>query len=283
MTKFSVREYLRDRYIPSRLDLKRSSAHQLIVAVNLLDRFAGRSVSLSELTPELITSFLRWLGESGRSPRTVNSRRSAIVTIWRHAARKGFAPRFDHEDVPRRKLPRRHPTAWKPEEMSAIVSHLDRAWLKTLAMFIYETGCRLNSAALLTWNNWNPRSRTMQLPTETAKTGLEQFVRVSESTAARIELLRLGMSDKIFPCPNDRRPIWRELKAACKAAGLPHTRRDLFQKIRRTTATWTAVATSVDQASRQLGHTSTRMTVENYIDPRFLPVVHAADVLPSLD
>lgn len=278
----TLRVYLRAVYVPSRLDLKPSSAEQLEVAVSLLTRWRGREVLLSELSPEMVTEFLRSLGDSGKSPRTVNGRRASLITIWRHAARKGFAPRFDLADIPRRKIPRRHPTAWTADEMASIIAHLKRPWLKTMTLFIYETGARLSSTVQLTWDNWHPASRLMQLPIETSKTGLEQFVRVSPRTAERIESLRNYGQPRIFPCPADRRSIWRELKLACKAAGLPHTRRDLFQKIRRTNATLTAAATSAEVAAKQLGHSSPRMTIAAYIDPRMMPTVQAADVLPSL-
>lgn len=277
----TVTNYILTVYVPSSLDLKLNSARQLVIAASLFNQWAGRDVLLSELSPELVTKFLRSLGESGRAPRTVNGRRSSIVTVWRHAARRGLAPRFDPADIPRRKAPRRHPTSWTAAEMTAIISHLKHDWLKTLCVFLYETGTRLTAALELTWENWEPERLLMQLPSETAKTGAEQFVRVSERTASRIESLRTDRT-KIFPCPNDRRAIWGELRRACKLAGLPHTRRDLFQKIRRTTATLTAAATSVEIASRQLGHTSARMTLSAYIDPRMMPTVQSVDVLPPL-
>lgn len=278
----TLKGYLKTVYLPSKLDIKPRSAQQLEITVSMFSQWNGGDVLLSELTPELVTDFLRALG-TNRSPRTVNNKRQGVVTLWRHAARKGLAPKFDPDDIPRRKLPRRIPTAWTPDEMRLIVSHLRRPWLKTLTIFIYETGTRLSSACLLTWDDWDLQRRMMRLPWETAKTGCEQCVRVSPRTATAIEFLRANSTGpRIFPCPNDKRPIWKELKRSLRAAGLPHTRRDLFQKIRRTNATLTAAATSVETASRQLGHTSTRMTLASYIDVRMLPSVHGSDVLPPL-
>lgn len=281
----TLRGYLVTFYVTSKLDLKPASITQLRVAVSLLDQWAGRNVTLAELSPELVTEFLRFLGDNGRSAKTVNGRRGSIVAIWRHAARKGLAPKFDPSDIPRRKEQVRRPTAWTADEMARIIWHVKRPWLRVLCLFLYETGTRLSAATALTWENWNPDLRLMQLPSETAKTGLEQFVRLTPRTAALIDQLRPANSSnsgRIFPCPNDKRSIWRELKQACKDAGLPHSRRDLFQRIRRTTATLLAAATNVETASRQLGHTSTRMTLASYIDPRLLPSIQAADVLPPL-
>lgn len=281
----TVADYLRTIYVPSKLDLKPTSIRQLAISVSLLDQFAGREVTLAELSPMLVTDFLRHLGESGRSARTVNSKRGALIAIWRHAARRNAAPRFDPFDIPRRKQPRRHPTAWTADEMRRIVANIRRPWLKVLCQFLYETGSRLSAATSLTWDNWDSQTRLMQLPTETAKTGLEQFVRVTQQTADAIDRLRMTSAcncSTIFPCPNDRRSMWRELKLACRLAGLSATRRDLFQKIRRTTATLLAAQTSVEVAAKQLGHTSTAMTLTSYIDPRLLPSVQASDVLPPL-
>lgn len=281
----TLRNYLEHVYYRDQLDLKPNSAYQLKVAVSMMDRWHGKPVLLSELSPELIADWLRSLRDSNRSPRTINGRRGAIITIWRHAAKKRLAPRFDVDDVPRLKMPRRLPTAWSVEELRRLLPEIRRPWLRTFVTVLYETGCRLNSGVLLSWADWNPSSRLMRLPVETAKTGIEQRVKVSIKTADALDLMRpliWTATERIFPCGPDNRPMWRELKRALKAAGLPHTRRDLFQKLRRTNATLTAVASSIEVAQRQLGHTSARQTIAAYIDPTFLPQIHAADVLPPI-
>lgn len=281
----TLHDYLQDNYLPKKLDMKPGSAQQLSVAVSLLDKWRGRPVLISELSPELLSVWLRSLKDSGRSPRTVNSRRSSVLTIWRDAAKAGLAPRFDQDDVPKCRLPKRWPTAWAMDELRLILPHFRRPWMKTFTLLLFETGARFSAATLLTWQDWSLSRREIVLPAETAKTALEQRLRVSESLAMSIERLRPPLHDPnavIFPCPKDRRSMWRELKNALQAANLPHTRRDLFQKIRRTNATHTAANSSVDVAQRQLGHTSSRMTIENYIDPRFMPSIQAADVLPPL-
>lgn len=281
----TLQSYLQTVYLRAKLDLKPTSACQLSVAVSMLNRWHGRPILLSELSPDLATDWLISLKAASKSPRTINGRRASLITLWRHAARKGLAMKFDLDDVPRFKLPKKLPTAWTIDEMRRLLPHIRYNWLKTFAAFMYETGCRLASATLLTWSDWQPEIRTMVLSAATSKTGIEQRVRVSKSTADAIDLLRPLIMDadaKIFPCPSDRRVMWREMRRALKAAGLPATRRDLFQKLRRTNATHTAANSSAEVAQRQLGHTSLRMTVENYIDPTFLPQVQAVDVLPPL-
>jgi len=281
----TLRDYLQHNYLPKKLDMKPGSAHQLSVAVSLLDRWHGQPVLLADLSPLLLAGWLRYLKDSGRAPRTVNSRRSSVLTIWKDAAKAGLAMRFDPDDVPRCKIPKRCPTAWAMDELKSVLPHFHRPWMKTFTLLLFETGARFSAATLLTWQDWSLVRREVVLPAETSKTSLEQRLRVSESLAMSIERLRPLHHDPnaaIFPCPKDRRSMWRELKNALIAANLPHTRRDLFQKIRRTNATHTAANSSVDVAQRQLGHSSSRMTIDNYIDPRFMPSIHAIDVLPPL-
>ena len=280
----TLRQYL-DQYRRSRLDLKDASAEQLSVAVNLLDNWQGSPVQLSALSTDLLSDWLHHLKQSGRSPRTINGRRASIITLWKHAAKKKLAPAFDPDDVPRIKTPRRLPTSWSVDDMRKMLPHIEDSWLKTFISFIYETGCRLSSATLLTWSDWDSERRIMTLPSETSKTGIEQRVKVSKTTADSIDLLKpliAVKSSKIFPCQRDKRPMWRRLRKALKAAGLPHGRRDLFQKIRRTNATQAAVHGSPEIAQRQLGHTTLRQTLDAYIDPTFLVNVHAVDILPTL-
>lgn len=281
----SLSDYLTAVYVPSKLDLHPSSAVQLRVAINLLDRFTGRATLLTDLSPEMVTSFLRWLGDTGRSARTVNSKRASIVCIWKHAARKKLAPPFDPQDIPRRAAPKKLPTAWTADQLRSIIDNLRFGWLQTFVIVLYESGARLNAASALTWADWDNGNRLLYLQDGTSKTRLQQFVRLSPATAAKLESLRMMHSqpaDTIFPCPKDRRLMWAELRRACQRAGLPHTRRDLFQKIRRTTATLTAANSSVEVASRQLGHTTQRQTLSAYIDPTMLRTVQAVDVLPPL-
>lgn len=274
--------YLTDRYIPAKLDLKAGSAYQLGLAVSLFERWHGSPVEMRSLSAKTVTEFLRHLVTLGRSAATVNSKRISIITIWRHAARNGVAPRFDPTDIPRMKPTKKLPTSWTPPDVAKIILHLKRPWLKVLCQFLYETGTRIGAAAAITWDDWDCRSRMVRLRPEHAKTSEEQFVRVSERLAAKIELLRHASSVRIFPIPANKRFIRLELKAACKAAGLPYSRRDGFQKLRRTCATWTAANSSAEVAARQLGHASVRTTLQFYIDPRFLPQIHAADILPPL-
>jgi hypothetical protein len=64
-----------------------------------------------------------------------------------------------------------------------------------------------------------------------------------------------------------------------KRAGLPHTKFDLFHKIRRTTATHITRAAGQAVAIQQLGHRDASC-INRYVDRRFLAEHNGADHLP---
>jgi len=78
----------------------------------------------------------------------------------------------------------------------------------------------------------------------------------------------------------DRSNIWREFKKILQAANLPCGRRDLFHRLRRTSATHLAAVAGIEAAEQHLDHRTPGLARSTYIDPRFMPQIKAADVLP---
>ena len=72
----------------------------------------------------------------------------------------------------------------------------------------------------------------------------------------------------------------RRYRKILKRAGLPSGARDLFHKIRRTNATYTADSAGEEAAQKQLGHSHIGLTRKSYIDPRLLKRDQNADALP---
>jgi hypothetical protein len=73
--------------------------------------------------------------------------------------------------------------------------------------------------------------------------------------------------------------LFSRFRLILKAAGLPHGRRDLFHKVRRTTATLCEIHVGPGSATKQLGHSSARVT-EKYIDPAQLPETDITAKIP---
>lgn len=291
----TLHSFLNEVYIPSRLDLSDKSADQCRIAVRLLDRWNGHPVTLKQLSASLILKWLKSMAEAGRASATVNAKRGLILTIWRFAAKKRLAPKVpDLDELPKKRETKRLPEAWSVEEMNRLLevcssltgqcrcNGIDRRkFWSTLILFCYETGCRLTAALSVRVSELDLVNGTVLLRCEAAKTKIEQRHRLSPYL---IERLKEHLTDRelIWPWSQCHRRLWPYLKKILKLAGLSHDRRSLFHKIRRTTATWSAVHGSVDLARQTLGHTSEKMTIERYIDPRYFRPQEAIDVLPKL-
>jgi len=117
----TLRSFVENGYLPSRLGLRPSSAEQLRVAVNLLDQWAGRPVRLRHLSERLLARFLAdYLVDHAAS--TTNSKRRAFLTLWRAAYREGLTRR-PPGDVPRAKEPFRIRPAWTTADVERLVRY----------------------------------------------------------------------------------------------------------------------------------------------------------------
>ena len=282
-------------YVPSRLDLSASSAEQLLIAVRLLDRWAARAVALDDLSPELLTRWLRALGDQGRAARTVNGKRQSILTLWRAAARQRMAPPLiDSTEVPSRRQPKLVPRAWTINELERLLFQCSRLegrmricpsvtradYWSSLILVQYDTGARIGAVLAVSPDQVDIDGRTILLGASTSKTKTEQLVAISDQTAMAISRIHDPSRPKVWPCGKWRHELYRRLKSLLVAAGLPTDRKSKFHRLRKTNASHTAASGSVEMAQRQLGHTSARMTWDSYLDPRIVQRQQAVSVLP---
>jgi integrase len=293
----TLRSFITDMYVPSRLDLSEKSAEQLTIAVTLLDRWAKREILTTDLTPQLILGFLKHLSSIGRSASTVNGKRQSLITLWRSAHKKGLAQSPpDADDLPKKRSTKKIPVAWSIEELNLILetcrslvgnnknSGIRRRYFwSSLVLFMYETGTRLNATLAIKSSDINLDSKAVILRTESAKTGLEQWHKLSDQCTEAIACHYNADREMVWPWSQHRQCLYASFKSILTKAGLPKDRYRQFHCIRRTTATWAAIHGGVDLARHTLGHTSQTMTVNNYIDPRFFRRQSAADVLPALN
>ena len=119
--------FLKDVYLISRIDMTLGSQQQLQITVELFDRWHGRPVTLSELTPELVTAHLKHFLDLGKSPSTVESRRLNIISLWNAAARQKLVRRLiDPKEIPRPKKKHRQPQAWWLDELTQLLDECQR-------------------------------------------------------------------------------------------------------------------------------------------------------------
>lgn len=286
--------FAEDAYIPTRINLSDSAAEQLLIAVRLLDRWAGAPVDTKDLKPELLNKWLREMSSFGRSAATINGKRGAVLTLWRAAHRKGLADHApDFESCPKKRATKKVPRAWDVEEMGKILAvcsslpgrcrnnGIQRSdFWKSQVLFQYDTGSRLGASLAVRTSDVDLTNCRVLLRAEESKTGLEQMVSISSQTAESIDRHMDVSREYVWPWSQNHRALWTYLKKILKEAGLPTDRWSMFHRFRRTNATHTAINGSLDMAQQGLGHTSQKMTLGSYIDPTLFRQKQSVDVLP---
>ena len=81
----SLLHFLQTVYVPRRLGgISDGYIAQMEIVIRAIDRWAGRTVMVSELSDELITAFLNYLAPR-RAPSTLNGKMGVLKSIWNEA------------------------------------------------------------------------------------------------------------------------------------------------------------------------------------------------------
>ena len=288
-----IKEYLKAKYLPSRLDMRPGSARQLRTAAGQFCDW--RPVPLGELCDEIVAEWLRYLVQIGRSPATVNSKRRAVLTVWRHAFRKGHVDQ-PPRDVPKCHEPQRIPRAWTVAEVEALVAACRkepgeiagiaaRYYWPSLVLAVYNTGARISALRSVRCADCNLAERCLIVRHASQKQRRDRLFWLTDQTVAAIASHYNEARELVWPWPLHPDRLWKRFGQIVERSGIPDNRRhcDLFYKLRRTNLSYTAAAGGVEMAARQAGHASSRTTRTHYLDPRIAREQTAADVLPTLE
>lgn len=283
-----VSDYLEQFYLKRRF-LSEGAALQLRIAVRLLDEYTqaverlGRAALLSDLNPDMLCDWMRWL-LPGRCPRTVNGKRGHIIAIW-HAANCDGRASTGWLDVPKMPEYVRQPRAWTIEEMGRLLGAAREAesiqdWTsahwQALILTCYDTAARIG-AILQTERSQLDSTGLLTVKAENQKQRRDTVHRLHPQTLAMLD--QLPSHKLLFPWPRSRRAIWPAFRSIVQAAGLPATRRDLFHKLRRTSYTWVAILAGKEAATQHAGHS--RDMSRAYLDELLMPEhTPGIDVLP---
>jgi integrase len=290
----ALQQFYETIYLRLHYQLSEGAAHQYQVAIRMLDRFAGRPVTLDELSPSLLAEYLHWLVQDRKnSAATVNHRRSAIITLWWAAADEGLCPEPSLRKLPRpMRAPKRLPRAWTIDQIERILAECmrlsgtlplsgiprDQFWV-SLTLYLYDSGSRIGAALDVSPLDVDLEARVITLRADHAKTELEQFVVLSAQTVEWIAKHYDPARLRLWPWGQHRNELYRTLKRILIRAGLPADRWSMFHRFRRTTATLLTKHASLSVAQQALGHTTPQMTLK-YVDPRLLNAGQAAEILP---
>lgn len=274
------------------LDVSRAAMQQYSVTVRRFGQMLGRPAAVDDLTASNLADFMLWMKDRGLAAATVNGKRAAILTIWREAARRRLCQKPDMDEVPTSvREPKRLPNSWTIDNIAAIVTECRKLpgrlpsgiprelWWSSLVLFLYDSGARLSAALEMTPSEIDLSTCTAILRSESAKTGLEQWVSLSDQTALLLHDLLRHRQPRVWPWGRCRNELYRTYGNILDRVGLPSDRRSKFHRIRRTTATLLTKHGTLQMAQQALGHTSEKMTLK-YVDPRQLNCLSPVRILP---
>ncbi len=273
--------YYRPRRLP---DNNPETRRKYEILFRHFGRFLGRSPGIADLNEDSIVGFLSAFAR-GHHPVTTNSSRSQLLALARYAHAKGFIREVP--DVAKLKEPRRLPDAWTVEQVGLLLGAArqtrgeicglpsPRYW-SAVILLAYDTGLRAGALFSLPRENVDLCDRTVFARAEIQKQYADQLLRFAEDTAEAITSIWFPERYLLFPWQKHRASLYNHWHRIVGAAGLRCTRRDQFQKFRRTNAT-IGKRHGAD-ATAQLGHSSDYVTRRHYLAPE--ASVQAADVMP---
>lgn len=279
----TMRHFLDSVYLHKKMDLKAATVESYRGSLNLMDRWKGKCVRTLELSDDLLRSFMRWLIAEGRSPATVNSKRRAVLAMWRFAFREGLS-KIAPSATPRLKEPERLAQGWTVEQLTVLLNATNAApvldgwnqdhW-RALILTLYDTGLRIGAA--------------VQIPSvDLSQQGFlicrAEFQKQSSDTVHKLHsqtmdaIHRLPKHKLLFPWPLAKRSMYRHYRKLLKAADLPSGRRDLFHRLRRTSYTYVYRELGLQAATEHADHSCDLSHI--YLDKTLLNKPFAVDVLP---
>lgn len=256
------------------------------ITIRHFGRHLGRVPTLTDLDEDRIADFLVAFG-SNHAPYTVKGARSCLMALAVYAHRRGLIAEVP--DVARIPVWQTTPDSYTIEDIAKLLAggREERGeicgipasrFFPAVFLVVYDTGSRISPVWRLTWRDWDAPQSGLWFRPYSRKERRERLVRVSRQTAEAIEDIREPKRELIFPWPINPRTQYKRIKRIFWRAGLPWGRKDLFHRIRRTTATL-AKRYGADP-TLQLGHSSDAVTRAHYLDPT--GELQAADVLPRI-
>jgi len=265
-------------YVPAQLDLSPGTIEQFRVAIRLFDRWAGKPQTLHGLSEEHVRNFLHDYYATGKSPATVNKKRSLLLSLWNHAYEEELLDR-----PPRtRRIPQARecpplPEAWTAQEVGRLLAAVGEVYrgtftatyLRALVLILYDTGARVSEVLRLQADDVDLQTGTLIF--RATKIGTERLARIHPDTCfacrALLSLERAPPGQPPFSSPWDRTWLRELFKRAARHAGLRVGRGNggVFHKLRRTSGS--LVEANGGDGSRHLGN-SRRVFEKHYRDPR---------------
>ena len=289
----TLRIVLDSDYAPLR-QLKPRALTQFRLTIARYEEHLGRPPLVTDLTGLQVQGFLA-ARRSKVSIATVCKDRVHIVAIWNHLFRLRRVDVAPGAVLSPLRAPKRVPKAYRAHEVSAILRAAKAMhgqvsgrpaglWHASLIRTAFETAERIGALLAVEWRDVDLEDRTILLRAENRKGGSRDLLRpIGVETAAWIAALRRDARERDLVWRWDRVPthLWWHYRKICKLAGVPCRG---YHGLRKSNASYLALASSVAEAAGQLGHASPTVTIEHYVDPTICkPKNDPLAMLPALD
>ena len=286
----TLRHFFETMYVPLRLfDASPGTLSSYRGTLNRLDAFTGCQTHLCQLTDELIQGLISWVLAGGGSPARANGHAASLACLWRYAWRKKRIETQPRE-IEKAREPKRQPRAWSLEQLTMILEACARvagsidgvaasAWWPAFVLLIYDTGLRRKAALALRSEDLDVERGLLFVRAETQKQCADQTFRLHPDTMRAVLATDPASRPLIFGGGGTPQFVMHSYRRILIDAGLPQGRKDMLQKLRRTSATHYCALAGEAATQKHLGHSHVNVT-RAYLDVSMLPIVNAADILP---
>lgn len=255
-------------------DVSRGYIYQLHLVVGSFAKHIGRMPMVADLADDAVNRWLVALTESGLSKRTVKSKRSHLLALWRFGCEIGAVSALPAR-VRKVKCSKLIPDASPPEKVNELLavarslsghfrkSRVSRpAFWVALLLVAWETGLRLGDLLKLerSWIN-----ATGQLTLTQSKSGWPIVCALSPECAAAIEATYPPERKRIFGDALSRGHVQKGMRRLLASVGL----KGGTKRIRRSGATAVEKATP-GGAMAYLGHQTHGLAYQFYVDPKLI-------------
>lgn len=246
-------------------DIRSATADQLTYAARALERHHGGTVDTMQLSSVLLNGWISARLAADIARKTVAVQRTAIMSLWKEAARQGIAPPLAEVRLVR--VPRTIPQAWLPVEFTAILAAIDslpgafpcgvprRLLIKALALVGYYSGLRPSD--LLALRSIDVLADST-LVVRQSKTDEPITIVIPDDAMAAILATRPDTRERVFPL--SRKSMWFWFRKIRGTKGSP-------KWLRRTGAT-RCEQQQPGSAMAYLGHRTPGLAYAHYVDLR---------------
>lgn len=264
-----------DDYLATNTAIRSPHTERLIrTSIKHFAAFLDRIPEVCHFTDKQIAGYIQHRRKLGRAEATIEREVAKLMSLWRYAAAKGFAP---PHTIRLKKAKVDTPVAFLKWEVRALFRAAKKyratiggapgniVMLSILGV-CFDTAERIGALEQVEWSDVNLRGRWITI--RSRKNGGRTLTReLRRSTAKQLRLLAECGVSKPFGFVH-RGTLYHHLENLLKAAGLPTDRRHKFHCLRRSHASYVKAAGG--DARESLDHADEAMTRVRYYDPRIL-------------